>query len=174
MVVISWLTLLLVALGQNASGPLPFETKQPQRIAVVARIEPARAGTAATLVIEATPQPGIHVYAPGNPSYIPVSVHVDAMDGVRPGKPVFPPGQPYVFGELKEMVRVYSGPFTIRQPLTRTADGPQSIVITGHVRYQACDDRICFPPANAPFTVTIPRPARPAASRANEGASSTR
>lgn len=159
------IALLLLGVGQTAPAPLPFDARLPQRVAVAARLEPApRANQPATLVIEAEPQPGIHVYAPGNPSYIAVTVHVDAKEGIDAGEPVFPAGEPYVFGELKEIVQVYSRAFTIRQPVTLAGSARKAgpIVITGHVRYQACDDRICFPPATAPFTATAhPRAVRP-------------
>jgi hypothetical protein len=31
-----------------------------------------------------------------------------------------------------------------------------SMTIGGSVRYQACDDKVCFPPATAPVTITLP------------------
>jgi DsbC/DsbD-like thiol-disulfide interchange protein len=140
--------------------PLPFDPKIPQRVTVSARLERQQPSGATTLVIDAMPQPGIHVYAPGNPSYIPVSVHVDESAGVRLGKATFPKGETLVFGELKEIVAVYSRPFTIRQALTASAAARQAPTVTGYVRYQACDDRVCFPPANAPFTATLETPAK--------------
>jgi hypothetical protein len=166
---------LLVVVGQGTTDGLPFDMKAPERVTIAARLEPSRSGNAPTLVIEATPRPGIHVYAPGNPSYIPVSVHVDETAGVRPGKAIFPPGEPYVFGQPEEIVRVYSRPFTIRQPLTAPAGAPPPAVITGRVRYQACDNRICFPPIDAPFTATgAAGSGRAPASRGSGGASSSR
>jgi hypothetical protein len=151
------LAAVMMAVAVQASqAPLPFDPKTPQRLTVSARLDRQQLSGRTTLVIDATPQPGIHVYAPGNPSYIPVSVHVNENGGVRPGKAAFPKGQTLIFGELKEIVEVYSSPFTIRQPLLATAGARPPTTVSGYVRYQACDDRVCFPPANAPFTATLP------------------
>jgi DsbC/DsbD-like thiol-disulfide interchange protein len=149
---------MVAVTAQAAQPPLQFDPKTPQRVAVSARLERQQPSGTTTLVLDSTPQPGVHVYAPGNPSYIPVSVHVEPIAGVRPGTARFPKGEPLVFGELKEIVEVYSRPFTIRQPLVATAGARQPATVTGYVRYQACDDRVCFPPANAPFTATLETP----------------
>ena len=79
--------------------------------------------------------------------------------------PIYPPGQDYVFGELKETVKVYSRPFQVRQQVVGECAPPRSagasITIAGAVRYQACDDKVCFPPATAPVSLTLPiAPAR--------------
>jgi len=140
---------------QASQAPPPFDPNTPQRVTVSARLERQQASGRTTLVIDAMPQPGIHVYAPGNPSYIPVSVHVDESAGVRPGKATFPKGETLVFGEVKEIVEVYSRPFSIHQPLVAAAGARQPAMVTGYVRYQACDERVCFPPANAPFTAAL-------------------
>ena len=150
----------LAVVVHAAQPPLPFDPEIPQPGTGSARLERRQPSGATTLVIDATPQPGIHVYAPGNPSYIPVSVHVDESAGVQPGKATFPKGETLVFGELKEIVAVYSRPFTIRQALTASAAARQPPTVAGYVRYQACDDRVCFPPANAPFTATLETPAK--------------
>jgi DsbC/DsbD-like thiol-disulfide interchange protein len=149
---------MLAAAVQASQGPLPFDPTTPQRMTVAARLDRQQPSGRTTLVIDATPHPGIHVYAPGNPSYIPVSAHVDETAGVRPGQATFPKGQTLVFGELKEIVEVYSRPFTIRQPLLAKAGERPPATVRGYVRYQACDDRVCFPPANAPFTATVEAP----------------
>ena len=46
-----------------------------------------------------------------------LSVALDPLPGVRPEAPVYPPGEDSVFGELKELVKVYQRPFRIRQTL---------------------------------------------------------
>ena len=106
------------------------------------------------------PAPGIHVYAPGNPRYIPVSVTITVPPGVQLHAAVYPQGEDYVFGELKETVKVYSRPFQVRQQIVVSRDAAKAagvaMTIGGSVRYQACDDKVCFPPATAPVTITLP------------------
>ena len=67
----------------------------------------------------ATPVPGVHVYAPGNPKYIAVSVTVLPVTGLTIGAPIFPAGNDYFFAPLQESVKVYSKPFVI----LRAGDG---------------------------------------------------
>jgi DsbC/DsbD-like thiol-disulfide interchange protein len=106
------------------------------------------------------PAPGIHVYAPGNVGYIPVAVTLTVPTGVQVHAAVYPKGEDYVFGELKETVKVYSRAFEVRQQIVVSRDAARaagaSMTIGGSVRYQACDDKVCFPPATAPVTITLP------------------
>ena len=73
---------------------------------------------------------------------------------------VFPAGQDLFFGPLKESVKVYSAPFVVKLPLsldakTLKAPRPEELVVRGKVSYQACDDRVCFPPQSAPFETRL-------------------
>jgi hypothetical protein len=63
---------------------------------------------------------------------------------------------------LKQSVKVYSKPFVVRIPVTvspafaKTRRGASAIELTGLVDYQACDDKVCFPPQSLPFAVKVP------------------
>src|SRR4051812_3274203 len=74
-------------------------------------------GRPMVLRFDMVPAPGIHVYAPGNPDYIPVSVTLTPVSGVQAQPPVYPPAENYLFGELKETVKVYNRPFQVRQQI---------------------------------------------------------
>ncbi len=140
-----------------------FLKNQPQRVRVDARVAPAaaRPGMALTLTITATPGPGIHVYAPGNANYIPVAVTLTPIDGIAFEAPKYPKAEPYFFAPLAESVQVYSKPFTVRVPLkARTAASEKrsdsgTVTVKGTLDYQACDDKLCFPPQSAPFAATF-------------------
>jgi DsbC/DsbD-like thiol-disulfide interchange protein len=155
---------LSVSLGLSAAGQ-SFLKNQPARIAVDARVEgtldtPTRT---AQLVVVATPGAGVHVYAPGNPDYIPVSVAVTPLDGVITGDAEFPAGEPYFFAPLKQSVTVYSRAFTIRIPVKATAAflkdrraaSSAPVPLKGVLSYQACDDKVCFPPQTLTFTANL-------------------
>lgn len=143
-----------------------FRRNQPARVSVEARAAGplARTAQAVDLALTATPLPGVHVYAPGNPNYIAVTVTVLPVAGLSIGTPVFPAGEDYFFAPLKESVKVYSKPFVIRVPVTatpafakaRASDAPTTVTVTGSVDYQACDDKVCFPPQSQPFSVDVP------------------
>jgi DsbC/DsbD-like thiol-disulfide interchange protein len=142
-------------------GPRP-DSRAPSRLAIAfsADAAPIAAGRPVTLRLAMTPAAGIHVYAPGNPDYIPVSVTLQLPAGVQADPAVYPPGEDYVFGELKEIVKVYSRPFEVRQRITVTRAAARAagsaLTIDGSVRYQACTDKVCFPPATAPVSLRVP------------------
>ena len=154
---------LVAALAQ---APAPAWLKPTGRVTVAASVDaPAKAtaGHDRMLSVDVTPAPGIHVYAPGNKDYIPVEVRLDAVPLVTAGTAVYPPSERYVFGELKEVVQVYQRPFRISVPLTLRGQRSAAIAISGRLHFQACTDRLCFPPESQPFDVTVP--ARPPAGR---------
>jgi len=163
--------MVAAGLATIATPGQSFRKNQPARIAVEARVSTpiTRAGQALDVALTATPIPGVHVYAPGNPKYIAVSVTVLPVTGLTIGTPVFPGGDDYFFAPLQESVKVYSKPFVILVPAkvtnafikARAADRAATVTLTGSVDYQACDDKVCFPPQSQPFSVTVPVKARP-------------
>ena len=152
------LTAMVTVLPAAAQSLL---SKQPARLMVAA--EPPAvvvAGTPFTIALRLTPLTGIHVYAPGNPNYIPVAVELTPAPGLKAEPAIFPAGQDLFFGPLKETVKVYSVPFVVKLPLSldaKAAKGskPGEVLIRGKVSYQACDDRVCFPPQSAPFEARL-------------------
>jgi DsbC/DsbD-like thiol-disulfide interchange protein len=153
--------ILLICAAAVAVCPAAAQSllsKQPARLTVI--VEPPAsvvAGTPVTIALRLTPLTGVHVYAPGNPNYIPVAVEITPSPGVKAEAAVFPPGQDLFFGPLKESVKVYSAPFVVKLPLSldaRTAK-PGEMLVRGKVSYQACDDRVCFPPQSAPFEARL-------------------
>jgi len=153
------------ALAAAAPGQ-SFRRNQPARVVVEARVASAitKAAQTVDLTLTATPLPGIHVYAPGNPNYIAVSVTVLPVPGLSMGAPVFPAGEDYFFAPLKEAVKVYTKPFVVRLPVKvssaftrgRAQDAGATVTVKGTVDYQACDDKVCFPPQAQPFAVDVP------------------
>ena len=70
-----------------------FLSKQPARLTVAA--EPARvaAGRSFTIDLHLSPISSIHVYAPGNPNYIPVAIEILPSPGIKAEPAVLPPGE---------------------------------------------------------------------------------
>ena len=129
----------------------------------------ARAGTSdaavspgrrLTLIVDVTPAPQMHVYAPAQQGYIPIALTVDASQDYRAAPPRFPPPGTYFFAPLKETVKVYDAPFRITQQITlglardlrERATARGTLVITGRLDYQACDDAVCYRPDSIPLT----------------------
>ena len=157
-----WLTVAIPALSAAVSAQSFFKN-QPPRIALDVRVEGALSAPSRTayVTVAATPVSGVHVYAPGNADYVPVSLAVTPVDGLTVGTPVFPPGEHYFFAPLQQAVKVYSKRFAVRIPVKASAQflkraAGESVALKGVVSYQACDDKVCFPPQTTPFTADLP------------------
>jgi len=106
-------------------------------------------GGKVTLILDVTPKPKMHVYAPGQQGYIAIALTLDADPGVVAAKAKYPAGEKYVMPALNETMLVYAKPFRITQDVTiKSASGAKTI--KGTLRYQACDDAICFLPKTIP------------------------
>jgi len=112
------------------------------------------------LAVDVTPKPNIHVYAPGQDGYIPIAVTLDADPAFSAiGKPKYPAAESLVMPALNETQLVYAKPFRITQDLalagTSVLRHRADVTIKGKIRYQACDDKICFLPVTIPVTWTV-------------------
>jgi DsbC/DsbD-like thiol-disulfide interchange protein len=152
--------LVLVLLAAVPAGE-PVATKH-LTIATSASQATVAPGGRVALNLDIAPKPTMHVYAPGQKNYIPVSVTLDANAAVKPATITFPTPEKRDVKELGETQLVYSKPFRIVQnvaiaktPLPKT--GPLTIKAT--VKYQACDESICYAPITVPvaWTVTVKR-----------------
>lgn len=124
--------------------------------------EPVAPGTRVSLLVDITPKPKMHVYAPQQKEYIPLSITLDPNSALTAQRSVFPKPEKLFFAPLKETQLVYSKPFRIvlnvlLAPAVRTARDVSAgeLKVTGRIRYQACDDAICYLPKDVPVSWTI-------------------
>ncbi len=140
-------------------------------LTLAASVSPATAapGKKATLVLDVAPKPRVHVYAPGQDGYIAITVTLDKNPLVSSvEKPRYPTAETFVMPALNETQRVYSKPFRITEAVAiaatsaarKRAAAGETVTVTGTVRYQACNDTICFLPTAVPVTWTITLAAR--------------
>ena len=129
----------------------------PKHLTVSATSSAAMAapGSKVSLFLDITPNPGIHVYAPGAKDYLPIAVTIDPQPGVTVGAVKYPKSDTMVFDG--ERVPVYQKAFRLVDEVSlasslKTAD---IVTVTGTVKYQACDDRVCFLPASVPVSWSI-------------------
>ena len=116
-------------------------------------------GARVTLDLAVAPKPKIHVYAPGQPDYMPISLTLETDPGYRrAGDPRYPKPETLFFKPLNERFKVYSRPFRITQDIIVSPDpgaNLESLVVKGKVSYQACDDLVCYLPVDVPVTWTL-------------------
>jgi Disulphide bond corrector protein DsbC len=161
---LAFLLLALVMQTGASSAPATLETKY-LALKPSASADPVVAGARLTLLLDVVPRPNIHVYAPGQPDYMPISLTLDVDPAYRIAAAAqYPKPQVLFFKPLNERFKVYSAPFRITQdvvlaqtPASRAGVGATSatLVVKGKVTYQACDDLICYLPVEAPVSWTI-------------------
>jgi thiol:disulfide interchange protein DsbD len=114
-----------------------------------------KAGAKLSLFVDVAPKPGIHVYAPGSNDYIPITVKLNAQPQLKAGKVAYPKSETMIFAD--EKVPVFEKPFRLTQDVTldKSLKPGATVTIAGTVHYQACDDRVCYPPESAPVSWSV-------------------
>ena len=104
-----------------------------------------------TLALEVTPDPRMHVYAPGAKDFTVVTLLLTPQPGITAGKPVYPKAD-VAAAPGSDDAPAYSKAFRITQPVTVAAGASKDLTIAGVLNYQACDDRVCYPVSSLPVT----------------------
>ena len=71
----------------------------------------------ATLLVEVTPLPRMHVYAPGQADYLPIVLTVESTPQYAVGQVVYPPAVELFLAPIKQRARVYDWTFQLRHPV---------------------------------------------------------
>jgi DsbC/DsbD-like thiol-disulfide interchange protein len=141
---------LLVALLAGPPVQLTFTT-----VTDASSAAGVKAGQTVKLHVDVTPKPKMHVYAPGAKDYVPIVLELNSP-GVKAGKLAYPKPEDWYFEPTKEHVPVYSSPFRLTQDVTIASTAkPGTFYVTGVLKYQACDDTICYNPTTEPIAWTI-------------------
>jgi hypothetical protein len=124
-----------------------------------------RAGSRIELAVEVELKPKMHVYAPGvQASYKPIVWTLDESPAWLVHTASFPKARTLHLPAIDETVPVYEGKIRLTRDLSigqqsevrpALAGGGNELVVRGAFRYQACDDRQCFPPATIPLQWTL-------------------
>ena len=96
---------------------------------------------------------GLHVQsdAPRDPSLIPTVLTIDAAPGVTVRHLIYPTPTDFEQAGQPQPLAVFEHEFVTGAELVVAPDAPRGdIVLAGRLRYQACDDRVCFAPQTAP------------------------
>jgi DsbC/DsbD-like thiol-disulfide interchange protein len=147
-----FIAVVVAALLAQAPAKKPIETAH---LSMTTSASAAAGGGKVTLWLDVTPRPKMHVYAPGQDGYIAITLTLDADAGVTAAKAKYPAGEKYVMPALNETMLVYARPFRIAQDVTIKPAAGGTKTIKGTVRYQACDDQICFLPKTVPVEWTV-------------------
>ena len=100
--------------------------------------------------------------APRDPTLIPTVLTVDTPEGVKVTEIVFPQATEFnQIGQAQPLL-VFEHEFAIGVGLELSSTVPSgTLEVPGHLRYQACDDRLCYAPVTADvlWTLTVAKDA---------------
>jgi DsbC/DsbD-like thiol-disulfide interchange protein len=141
-------TVFLVLPGSVNSHVVPQSPPHINVSASVSNNKVSRGRSVRATVIMDIPR-GYHVNSnrPLEKFLIPTSLKVEAPDGIRVGPIIYPRAVLRKFKFSKNNVSVYEGRATMRFNLTVPAGvstGSKEVKL--QVRYQSCNDEVCFPP----------------------------
>jgi len=126
-------------------------------VAATSSAASAKPGSTVSLFVDVLPDKGIHVYAPGAADYQPIALELKPGADAASGNLEYPASETLAIPETGEKIPVYNKPFRLTQAITiaKSAKRGSKIAVAGTVRYQACDDAVCFLPAQLPVSWTI-------------------
>src|SRR6266850_5885577 len=148
-------------LSAQATPSLQFRGAPPlsKHAAIVTATDAATAapGGKVALFVDRTPNPGVHVYAPGAKDYLPVKVTLKPQADAKAGKTAYPKSEMLYFAPLNETVPVYQKAFRLSQDVTlaKSVKPGSTVTLAGTLEFQACDDKVCFIPESVPVTWTV-------------------
>lgn len=112
------------------------------------------AGQRIALVLDLTLKPNMHVYAPGVEGYLPIEWKMSESALWTAHEAAYPKPEILFLPAIEEKVPVYKDTFRLTRDITigedtkirPTLDEEGKFVVEGTLRYQACDDRLCYIP----------------------------
>jgi hypothetical protein len=103
-------------------------------------------GERVALTIDVELEPGMHVYAPGVEGYIPIDWKMASTGAADIHAPEFPKPEKLYLKAIGETVPAYRNHFRLLRDITISAGASGPVTLDGVLRYQACDDRVCYIP----------------------------
>jgi hypothetical protein len=135
---------------------LAAQTSPTLTVAPVPTVK-AKKGSVATVTVRAVLPPGFHANSnkPTDDYLIPLTLKWTGgplqADGI-----VYPKADLEKYSFSDKPLSVVTGEFTITTKFKVPADAPQGPAAeNGTIRYQACNDRMCFAAKNVPVTISL-------------------
>jgi hypothetical protein len=163
-------TLLATAQPQAQFAPADPSRTETKHLTITTSIGAAAAGGKLSLYADVVPKPKMHVYAPDQTDYLPITLKIDPAAWFQTPPIQYPAAESFFFAPLNETQRVYSKPFRLTQPIVLARNAPPALTVKGTIRYQACDDAICYLPQTVGVTWNVAVKGRPLGGRDPERA----
>lgn len=143
----------LPQLANAQSSILGAPSRSRPNVVYAAEPQEVPAGKYAVLEVRFQVAPGLHVnsHTPHSQLLIPTALTLSPASGIRPGKLQYPVGRLFSFSfDPGDKLSVYEGNFTVKVPVVATAG---EHVLSGTLKYQACNNASCFPPKTLPVKI---------------------
>jgi len=160
------LLLTATVTAQKVEAPLRNAVDVPAKqvaLRLGSRDAAAIPGQPIELVAEFSLKPKMHVYAPGQADYIPISLTLGESADFKAEPAVYPVARSLYLEPIQQSVKVYENTFRITQRVTieltpdlkRRAVAGDTLTIPATLKYQACDDVVCYRPETVKLTWQI-------------------
>jgi len=129
------------------------------RLTASASTSSAAPGERLTLALDIDLKPNMHVYAPGVEGYIAIDWKMKDSESAAAHEVAYPPSEKLYLQAIDETVPVYRNHFRLTRDITIAqeakikplVDASGNFSVEGTLRYQACDDRLCYVPQDLPL-----------------------
>jgi hypothetical protein len=156
-------SILVQRFGAAAGGAHITRQSKQLDVTLSAGTDTIATGQHVALVLDIDLKPKMHVYAPGVEHYIPIEWQMTESDAVKVEAVKWPKSEKLFLPAIDETVPVFKDTFrAVRDivfapdaKLKALANEKGEITIHGVLKYQACDDKMCFIPASVPLDWTF-------------------
>lgn len=128
-------------------------------VVALAESDVVRPGSTVRLAVRVTLPEGLHVQsdAPDDPSLIPTELTLQPPAGVEVKEIVFPDATDFAVAGIDQPLKVFEHEFYIGVQVAVASTVPAGqLALPATLRYQACNDQLCFAPADADALWQLP------------------
>jgi hypothetical protein len=156
-------SILVQQFGAPAGGAHVTKQSKQLQVSLSASTDTIATGQHVSLVLDIDLKPKMHVYAPGVEHYIPIEWQMAESDAAKFEAVKWPKSEKLYLQAIDETVPVYKDTFRAVRDIVFAPDGKLKplvnekgeITIHGTLKYQACDDKMCFVPVSVPLDWTF-------------------
>jgi hypothetical protein len=151
--VFCWWFLALAAIPLFGQGPATqFVSAEPTPSVT------AKRGATVEIPLKLTIRQGYHINSntPAEDYLIPTVLSWDSNQALTAKGVTYPKGEAVKYDFSEKPLQVYSGAITLVSRFAVPGDAPLGpAALRGKFRYQACNDKMCFPPRTLPVSISI-------------------
>ena len=145
---------LVRELGVDTGGPRTEVETDHLTVTAWASDQTLRGGNRFALALDVDLKDKMHVYAPSVEDYIPIAWSIEEVAGLTNYEAEYPESHDLHLPAINQTVPVYEGKFRVVRDLMvgqdkeigHLLDDDGNLLVKGKLRYQACDDKVCFIP----------------------------